>query len=209
MVQALISTAASAQEHAPSSIYLTEGVVSQWKDEEQPEEHLIWHFVGPEPSPSATCVERKAEDADSKSRQSGYSFSREEYQSTSSGEMLQAQAERGLGGRIASPGRRVLQHARAHLTGELPNMLRVLEAIALTKSMQCHIPIDSLVVSTFTDVDEGWTELVYEINVSVAASQALAFWDCIGAAVDSWKARLSEQQARLLTEKMAIHVNWR
>ena len=80
--------------------------------------------------------------------------------------------------------------------------------MTITKALQCDVSINSLTLSTFTNSEEGWTELVYKVNVDTFPMQALAFWDSLGAAVDRWKSRLPENLARLLTEQIAIHVNW-
>ncbi|GEM_PF-6541872 len=102
----------------------------------------------------------------------------------------------------------VKNEAKAHLTPEIRHILQILRAITITKGLQSQISIDSLIVSTFTNYDEGWTQLTYEVNVDALPLQALAFWDSLGLSIDEWKSGLSESLSNLLTEKIVVHVNW-
>ncbi|MBI2303915.1 MAG: hypothetical protein HYU86_04105 [Chloroflexi bacterium] len=100
------------------------------------------------------------------------------------------------------------QKAKALLTSEVKRLITPLQAIVRTKSLETGIEIRSIVLSYFRDPEEDHAELVFEVHVAATPSQGLAFWDCLGSAIDRWRSRLTPRLAEILNDRVGIHVVW-
>lgn len=60
----------------------------------------------------------------------------------------------------------------------------------------------------FSDPEEDWKEVVFQVGVAASPEEALAFWDQVGDAIDEWKNSLSAQDTDLLCERFSVDVIW-
>jgi len=102
----------------------------------------------------------------------------------------------------------VQPEAGAFLSDEVRELLRSLMSISVTKAKRAAIRIDSIDISPFRHPEEQWTEIVMNISVVGNASQALAFWDSIGRAIDQWKQSLPKRLCERLEDRLSIDVFW-
>ncbi|MBI2919287.1 MAG: hypothetical protein HYY01_15035 [Chloroflexi bacterium] len=83
-----------------------------------------------------------------------------------------------------------------------------ISAIILAKLRQNPIRTRELVLCAFSDPEEDWKEVVFQIHVAAPAEEALALWDAIGGEIDKWKETLPRSQVNLLCERVGMHVLW-
>ena len=111
--------------------------------------------------------------------------------------------------RLLPPPRLVIdRHARALLTSKVKGLIEPLLAIAQTQAFRWHLHVTSMVVRPFLDPDDDSRELVLEIYVSALPSQALAYWDGLGIAVNSFRDVLPASTAGILGDRLSVHVVW-
>jgi hypothetical protein len=100
------------------------------------------------------------------------------------------------------------RQAKALLTSRVRELIQPLAAIAQTQAFRSHVYLRSIVVRPFVDPDDDSRELVLEIHVSALPSQGLAYWDGLGAALNSFRDTLPASVAAILGERLSVHVVW-
>lgn len=103
---------------------------------------------------------------------------------------------------------RITREARALLTSRLRPIAEGISAIILEKLSQNPIRTRELVLCAFSDPEEDWKEVLFQVGVAASPEEALAFWDQVGDAIDEWKNSLSAQDADLLCERFSVDVIW-
>lgn len=106
------------------------------------------------------------------------------------------------------PDWRITREARAQLTNRLKPLVEGVSAIILEKVSETRIKTREFVLCAFSDPEEDWEELVFQIKVQSPPAEALALWDSIGDEIDRWKETLSKPLANMLAERIGVHVLW-
>ena len=102
----------------------------------------------------------------------------------------------------------VRPEARAFLSDKVWGLLDPVMSIAAATANRAGIRVDSIDIGSFRDPEEGWVKVVLNISVIANASQALAFWDSIGRAIDRWKQFLTADLSKILHDRIAVHIIW-
>jgi len=65
-----------------------------------------------------------------------------------------------------------------------------------------------MVVRPFVDPDDDSRELILEIHVSALPAQGLAYWDGLGATLNTYRDTLPAATAAILGDRVSVHVVW-
>jgi len=100
------------------------------------------------------------------------------------------------------------RQAKALLTSRVREVIQPLVAIAQTQALRSHLHVTSMVVRPFVDPDDDSRELILEIHVSALPAQGLAYWDGLGATLNTYRDTLPAATAAILGDRVSVHVVW-
>lgn len=103
---------------------------------------------------------------------------------------------------------RIERNVKPLLTGDMLKLFETLKAIAITKARSSGVGIKENRLRLFKDPEENTSKIVFEVTVYANPPQAMAYWDALGRAVDSWRERLSSYLDNLLISRWSFIVNW-
>lgn len=83
-------------------------------------------------------------------------------------------------------------------------LFTLLESQAQLRSMRSI----GIRIARFEDPEEDDVEAVVTQTVDASADEALAYWDAIGLGIQSWSARLPDNQAHVLLNRIAVNIDW-
>lgn len=113
------------------------------------------------------------------------------------------------GGRVE---RTVSREARPYLNGEMESVVRNLEGVILSAANQSHVRLRAIDIGVKSSSSGYRRAPKVSITVRTAPetlpAQALALWDTIGLAVDRWTPRLRQRARQLLSDRIAVRVDW-
>ncbi|MBI4788508.1 MAG: hypothetical protein HY782_15865 [Chloroflexi bacterium] len=102
----------------------------------------------------------------------------------------------------------VRESARPLLTDRMQGVVDRLLPVLDRAASQHHVPVEKIVVSGFADPEDDSTEIVVTQWTPLPAPAALAYWDQLGLMVEEWTRSLPGPLAALVTDKLAIAVEW-
>lgn len=97
--------------------------------------------------------------------------------------------------------------AKAQMTQLVQAIIKPLLAVTVYRAAECGIRLRKLEWSAFKFRDVKRTDLIYRVWVDANAPQALAFWDYLGEALESWTRRLPRPKSEAL-KGLSVEVVW-
>lgn len=97
---------------------------------------------------------------------------------------------------------------RQLVRGRMLELYEGLWTIIVMEAQSSGLSIKEARLSRFEDPEENTWKLVIEVSVSVGVAEAMAYWDKIGRAVDSWQQALSPAMRDRLLSGWAFAVDW-
>lgn len=101
-----------------------------------------------------------------------------------------------------------VQHSPV-LTDRVLRLLRVMWAIVVSRALQTAFPLDKTVVSVFHNPADQEGKAVLRLYCPATMVQALAFWDSLEPDLQSWLAKLSDNDRTTFITRLALRVHWR
>ena len=91
--------------------------------------------------------------------------------------------------------------AKAHITAAIRPLMEPLRAITVSRAAEVGIDLRKIEWTAFTFRDRKRTDLVFRVEVNATPSQAMAFWDFLGEALEAWSRHLPPSSARVLEDR--------
>lgn len=109
----------------------------------------------------------------------------------------------------ARPREKMTSDVRPYLTGNMLRFYRILLAIAQTKANTSRLAIEGVRTHVCKDPEENTRKFVLSVTIKANGAQAMAYWDALGRAVDTWREGLPEHVRRVLVSRWSFRVQWR
>ena len=102
---------------------------------------------------------------------------------------------------------RISKEAQSTIQGVLTSVFfDVCELIF--KEREIGVPIMKVEVELLKEPESEWEELVLKIQVDLKFDEAMRLWDDLAMKVDKLKNIMPYEKAKVLDEKVALHVEW-
>ena len=104
----------------------------------------------------------------------------------------------------------VFIHPSAHplLTGKVQATLSHLLDLLAGEARAQGVRVSKTEVCGFVDPEEDTDSVVVMQWVEVSPQRALAYWDHLGAAMETWTDQLPRKDAAIMAERIAVEVRW-
>lgn len=102
----------------------------------------------------------------------------------------------------------ISKSVQEHLPPELRGVIEKQQAIVLAAQAAQRVPVKQVRFDTFTDPEEGWTDIICTVFVQASPLLAMGFWTHLSREFGEWRKTLPPEQAALIVRKFFFDVFW-